>query len=412
MPGFASSQKLPDGAARQQRLEDAALVTRRLAHDFGNVLTGILGFSELSLTLLSKDSPSYRHVAEIHRAAQQGAEFTQGLQWFSRRGQLRSGTSVLADVLSQELSRLRSLGGGKLAARLDVRTELPPVGIDGEELRQVIRRALDNAREALDGPGTVTLSARLVDLTDADCPELLGNCTPGAYVELAVTDTGHGLSEEVLRRALVEPFFSSKPNHRGMGLAVIYGILHCHRGGLRLNARAEGGAELKLYLPVSGRPSPTPAPTVADRPGRGERVLVVDDDPIVLQLVCGTLESAGYRTHAATSGAEAECCYTAVGGQPFQLVLSDLLMPRMSGVELARRLLKHDANVNLLFMSGQPSADGGEAIPDHWRFGVLTKPFRPDSLVRAVRAALDQRSLGMPASPRGLAQEGLISSSR
>jgi nitrogen-specific signal transduction histidine kinase/ActR/RegA family two-component response regulator len=413
MPGSISGDRQVERAARQLRLEDAALVTRRLAHDFGNALTGILGFSELSLAQLSQSDPCYRQIAEIHRAAQQGAEFTQGLHWFSRRGTMRPASSVLADAAVLETARLGSMAGGA-KVRLDLSEDLPPLAIDTDELRQILRRALDNAREALDGTGTgtVSLSARLTELTEADCRELLGNCSPGAYVEVAILDTGHGLDAEARRRVLAEPFFSTKPNHRGMGLAVIYGILHCHRGGLRFDAGADQGAALRLYVPVAARPSPVAPPAVENRPGRGERVLVVDDDPIVLQLVCSTLEHAGYQPCAASSGAEAERLFTAASANPFRLVMTDVLMPRMSGVELARRLLGHDAGVNVLFMSGQPSGDFDQMIPGHWPFEVMPKPFRTEGLLRAIRVAIDQGNVGMSASPRGLGQEGLIPSSR
>jgi CheY-like chemotaxis protein len=411
MPGSAGTEAQLDLAARQCQLEDAARLTRRLAHDFGNVLTGILGFSELGLTLVSKHAACYPYLAEVHRAAQQGAELTQRLHWFSRRGPVERATSSLAAAVAHEVARLRSMADG-LEMHADLPANLPPVGFDDEELRQVLRQALDNAREALGSKGIVTLSARLTELTEADCLDLLGNSSPGAYIEVAVGDTGCGLGADVRRRLFAEPFFTTKPRHRGMGLAVIYGILHCRGGGLRFNAGADSGTTLRLYLPLAVTTAPSVGPDSDHQPGRGERVLVVDDDPIVLQLVCVTLQSAGYETHAVSSAAEALCCYAAADPEPFGLVLTDVLMPHMSGVELARRLLDQDPDVNVLFMSGQMSADVAEAEPAGRHFGVLPKPFRPEGLLRCVRAALDRTVSGMPANPCGLGQEAPISSSR
>jgi CheY-like chemotaxis protein len=176
-----------------------------------------------------------------------------------------------------------------------------------------------------------------------------------------------------------------------MGLAIVYGILRSRRGGLAVENGLHGGGVVRLYFPAEDKPVAVP---VAGRPtasAAADRVLVVDDDPMVLQVVCATLQSAGYGVQVAASGAEALAQY-AVGNQKFDLVLSDVLMPRMSGIDLARRLLDQDADVNVLFMSGQVAADFPETDLPRGRFDLLSKPFRPEGLLRAVRSALDRRS--------------------
>jgi CheY-like chemotaxis protein len=192
---------------------------------------------------------------------------------------------------------------------------------------------------------------------------------------------------------LASPFFTTRPRHRGLGLAAVYGILHLHCGGLAFDDRPGGGTVARFVLPIvrsriadqdQGANAPR-SPSSASR----EKVLVVDDDPMVLRFVSTTLERGGYRVQTAQSGDEALRRYQDSTAEPFRLVLSDVAMPLMNGVDLARRLVQHDAQVNLLFMSGQVSPD---FAPENWGgapFPLLRKPFHPEGLLRAVRAALD-----------------------
>jgi CheY-like chemotaxis protein len=194
----------------------------------------------------------------------------------------------------------------------------------------------------------------------------------------------------VQQQLLATPFFSTKPRHQGLGLAVVHGIVSMHRGGWSLGPGPGGGAVARVYLPLAGNG----VQGAGNAKGSREKVLVVDDDPGILQLVCATLERDGYRVQTAASGTEALEKFAAAG-EPFRLVLADVVMPRMSGLDLARRLFHLDARVNLLFMSAygspEPARDqrAGADIP------VIQKPFRSEGLLRAVRSALD----GAPGTP-------------
>jgi signal transduction histidine kinase/ActR/RegA family two-component response regulator len=389
-----------EGALRQQRLEDVAGIVRRLAHDFGNVLTSILGFTELSLGQVPAGSPIHGYLREVHRGTEQGADLTARLRHFSRRGPAPQAATPLAVVLESEAERLRAAWGDAVRLQLLLPSELPPVRMDPELLRQTLLPVLENAREAIASEGTIIVTARATELGPAGCLDLLGNSRPGPCVELTVTDSGGGISPEA-RACLGEPFFTTKPRHRGLGLAVLYGLLHVHRGGFRLEPALGGGTTARLYLPV--QPAGL-APPVAGTPtgtaGRGERVLVVDDDPLILQMVHTTLERAGYRVQAVGGGAEALAAFTAPADERFDLVLSDVFMPRLSGVDLARRLLHHDSDVNLLFMSGYVSAEFARENFGDWNFNLLQKPFRAEGLLHAVRTALDRGSRQLAVAAR------------
>ena len=241
----------PALAGRRQLLDQAVPVVQRLAHDFGNYLTSLQGFAELAQGQLPRESPAAEHLTQVLRAARDAARFTDRLRLLSRRGPARAHAACLAAVAAVEAGRLRGAWGPAVRLTVQVAEDLPPVRLDGELLREVLCAVLENAREAITGTGTVTLTARRAALTEADCPELLGNPAPGPCVEVIVSDTGCGLGPEVQCRLLTEPFFTSKPGHRGLGLAVVHGILHAHRGGFRLDPAPGQGAVGRLFLPTA-----------------------------------------------------------------------------------------------------------------------------------------------------------------
>jgi CheY-like chemotaxis protein len=409
-------ERLPDGGSGwqqqlgrlhfQQRLDAAAHTARRLAHDYSNLLTSILGFSELLLSQMPADGPCTPIVQTIRAAAEEGARLTSQLRLYGRRTWRVNSPARLAPALSDEERRLRRQFGPELCIKVTIPDDLPLLGIDPEPLRLLLAPLLDNAAEAVEGRGIVMVTARPVCLTALQSGELWGMVQPGAHVEIAIEDSGPALPHEVRQRLFREPFFTTKPRRRGLGLGVAYGLALSHRGGLAVEARLEGGVRVRLYLPVAGLPD-TPAPEApAATPGK---VLVVDDDPMILHFVMATLQQAGYRVQTAASGPEALDRYTAADGEPFSLVLSDVVMPHVNGLDLARQLREQDASVNVLFMSGQTPEQLTAAERDGNPFDILIKPFCPDSLIRAVRTALERRPTVGAGRPPGRAEKSALS---
>ncbi len=390
---------------QKRQVESAAALTGRLAHDFGNVLTGILGFTELSLAQLPADSLPGRYLREVWQSAQQGAQWVNQLQLFSRRTPPPFWPAHLPPIVQEETSRLRAAWGGDIALLAALAEDLPPLAMDAESLKQLLRPLFDNAREAIAGKGVVTISARTTDLTAADCLDLLGSARPGRFVEITITDTGQGLSPQVRRRLFRDLFVSSKPRHRGLGLAVVYGLVQAFGGGLRFGPDPAQGTAVCLFLPLAGpggeRPVLTGRLTPAARlPEPAAHILVVDDDRMILESVCTVLENAGHRVKAAPGPAEAIACYIAAR-EPFHLVLSDVAMPGMTGFDMIRRLRAHDAAVNALFIS---SLDAVQPLPQDdllGQFGLLPKPFEPEMLLKAVQAALAGNPHGPPLARGG-----------
>jgi len=248
-----------DQVRLQQRLQDAALIGGRLAHAFDNILTGILGFAELTLAQTASSSPTHQYIEEVLRAAQQGAQFSQQLHFFSRCDLPGTGPASVSMVAAEEEARLQGALEPNVTLQLSIPPDLPPVAIDPEMLRHVLGHLLDNAREALTGAGKITLSAQRTEFAGNGVPDLMGNPAPGSCVEVVVADSGPGLSPDARRRLFLEPFFTTKPRHRGLGLAVVYRILNAHRGSFRLEAVPSSGLAVHVLLPLAASAGQRPS---------------------------------------------------------------------------------------------------------------------------------------------------------
>jgi signal transduction histidine kinase len=257
----------------QQRLQDAAIMAGRMAHDFDNILTGIIGFSDLSVPLVPAGSQVARYLGEIAKVGQRGIVFTQQLHQMSRAGQAKPLPGNVAAAVAKEENRLRTQlpNGGRIAT--EIPAGLPPVGMEMVPLGTVIGHLLENAAEACSSQGRVAVAARIVELNAADTLGYLGNLKPGAHVELTVRDDGPGISPENRAKLFVEPFFTTKVRHRGLGLAIVYRALFAHNGGIRFAPAVPGepGTTVHVLVPLAvARPAiatNSPRPTGASIPG-------------------------------------------------------------------------------------------------------------------------------------------------
>jgi signal transduction histidine kinase len=396
-------------ALRQERMENANLVVRRLAHDFGNVFTSLLGFSELSLSQhLPANSPLHRYLTELHQSAQDGAQLTHKLRVLSRRQAQSVRATPPAPLLSSEEARFRAQLPAGVTFTVAFDPALASVAMDTVHLQMVVGELLENAREAVGPAGTIRLAVLPATLTREDCLDLYGAPHAGLYLEFRIEDDGPGLSEQARQRVFRDPFFTSKNRKGGFGLATTYGILAAHQGGLQLVERpGVPGVVARALVPLAPKARSHQATTfnplsaTASRALREERVLVVDDDPHILPLVCTTLEQAGYRVQPATSAREARQRLAASPNDPFHLILTDVIMPDETGVELIKGLLKKEPTLRFLFMSGQVGPEFYQHEFTRDPVALLHKPFLPEQLLRAVRDALDRPTRPGAASSSG-----------
>jgi signal transduction histidine kinase len=250
----AAFKKLLGPAADQariaQRLDDAAKVAGRVAHDLDNVFQGVTGFLALAGEDLAPGSPAHDNVREADTAARAGMRFCVQLHQLSRGGQARPLPASMHAAVAREVDRLaKSHAGARV--EVDVPHDLPAVAVEGSGMQMILGHLLDNAAEASPKDRAVKVTARLVELAPDDLPGFLGRPSAGPHVEVRVTDAGPGLTDEARRKMFVEPFFTTKFRHRGLSLAVVYRMLYAHRGGVQADARSGQGTTVRVVFPLA-----------------------------------------------------------------------------------------------------------------------------------------------------------------
>jgi signal transduction histidine kinase len=248
-----------------RRLGDAAVIAGRMAHDFDNILTGIIGFSDLALPMLQAGSQPANFVGEIGKVGQRGIQFTQQLHQLSRSGQVKPNPASVSAAVAKEETRLRPVAAPNVRIEKDLPTGLPSVAIEAGPLQAVLGHLLENAVEACPQGGVVRVTARAVELTESDARGYLGLPTAGPHLLVTVTDTGIGMKPEVRKRLFAEPFFTTKVRHRGLGLAIVYRVLCVHRGGIQFDPvpTPGTGTQVRVVLPLAATRSPAAAGTPA-----------------------------------------------------------------------------------------------------------------------------------------------------
>jgi nitrogen-specific signal transduction histidine kinase len=387
-------ERVRDEAQRRQasRMEAVGQLAGGIAHDFNNLLTAILGYAQL-LSERPLGEAALAEVAEIGRAAERAASLTRQLLAFSRQQVQKVAVFVLNDVVSNTESMLARLLGEDVRITRDLAPGLGRVKADPGQIEQVLVNLAVNARDAMPKGGTLRIETRDVDLDETYVAAHPAG-TPGPYVMLAVSDDGCGMDAATLAR-IFEPFFTTKPAGKGtgLGLATVYGIVKQSGGFVWVYSDPGHGSTFRIYLPrveekvTPRRDSGTPRRT----PPRGsETVLLVEDDAAVRRFVRDVLARNGYTVHDAASGADA-LNVARLNGDAIQLVLTDVVMPEMSGTVLRRRLDALGVKAPVLFMSGHPTDAVAMRGVEAEGVAFLQKPFTPGDLLYKVRRVLDGR---------------------
>lgn len=374
-----------------QKLEVVGRLAGGIAHDFNTILTVITTTSELALTRMDPEDPLIGDLAEIRSAGERGAALVAQLMAFSRQQILRP--RVVDPV--ELLRNLERMAHRLIGAHIRLVLQLPPittrVRVDPGQMEQVILNLVVNARDAMREGGILTVALALVVPTEDDVIRKFGGLEP--VVEIRVTDTGTGMSDEVQKRVF-EPFFTTKNNEggTGLGLSTVYGIIEQSGGMVKLTSALGVGTSFRLLLPqVEGQPSAAPQETAhTDRPAmqRGSgTVLVVDDDQSLRYLVKRTLTSAGYTVLMAENGHVALRLLRELKGS-VDLLLTDLVMPEMSGHQLADLSRAINPSLRVVFMSGYTEDETTRESLQHEGMAFVAKPFTVSSLTRGVSRAM------------------------
>jgi PAS domain S-box-containing protein len=374
---------------QSQKMEAVGRLAGGVAHDFNNLLTVIRGYSELLLARLAPDDSVRKELIEVKKAADRASGLTRQLLAFSRRQFIAPKVIDLNALIANMDSMLRRLLGEDI---VELCTELNPqlglIRADAGQIEQVIMNLAVNARDAMPKGGRLTIETRNVTIGKPTRQTPAG-VKPGAYVLLAVRDTGHGMDEET-QSHLFEPFFTTKEKGKGtgLGLSTVYGIVKQSGGSIVVESQKEEGATFKIYFPLVEHGVTAGTLDVAEPAHGRETILLVEDEPAVRGLVQETLRLHGYTVLEARHGIEALMTGAKHQG-PIHLLLTDVVMPQMSGPEVAEKIQVVRPGIKVLYMSGYPDHPAFEQGGISRDASFLPKPFTPNVLAKKVRDVLD-----------------------
>jgi two-component system cell cycle sensor histidine kinase/response regulator CckA len=381
-------KNLEEQLRQAQRIEAVGRLAGGVAHDFNNLLTAILGYSDIVLEQLPSGDRLRHYVGEIKKAGERAASLTRQLLAFSRQQVLAPLVLDLNAVVADMEKMLRRLIGEDIELVTVLGHDLARVKADPSQLEQVIMNLAVNARDAMPEGGRLSLATANFLVDEAYAQRHVG-LKPGPYVTLTVTDTGCGMDAETLSR-IFEPFFTTKEKGKGtgLGLSTVYGVVKQSGGYIEVESEPGRGTAFRVYLPqVEESLTNVKEREPAAAPSSGaETILLVEDEESVRTLVESVLRSKGYKVIPAARGDEA-LALSEQYAQPIALMLVDMVMPRMSGRELARRLAPLHPETKVLFMSGYAGSSASDGLDADTHF--IQKPFTSEALARKVRETLD-----------------------
>lgn len=384
-----------------QRLEAVGRLAGGVAHDFNNLLFSISSLAELMEMTADEDFPFHKELQDILEAVDRGSTLTAQMLSFSRRQVLRLELLDLGRVASELAKMLHRIIGEDIELKYHTADGLALVRADRSQVEQILLNLALNARNAMPDGGRLTLETAHFSMDASDTGQI-PDLPPGRYVLLAVSDSGCGMSKEV-RERIFEPFFTTMDRGRGsgLGLSMVYGLVQQHGGHIRVHSAAGRGTVIKVYLPVAEPKADDAELAQAAQPppqGAGETILLAEDEEMPRKLLARTLNQLGYRVIAASDGAHAlEVAQEHVG--PIHLLLTDVLMPRMAGPDLYRKLVAERPELRVVYLSGYTDS----TVVEH---GVLAedapffrKPVSVRKLARTLRQVLSVKGEPEPSPP-------------
>ncbi len=375
--------RLQEQLVESQKLEAVGRLTSGIAHEFNNLLAVILGRNSLAAQKAKKGADPAADLAAAAKASEQAAELVKKLLSFGRRQTLRREVILLNAVVSETMGLLRPVLPANIRFAAELPEGVPAVRVDRGQLIQILLNLAMNAQDAMKEGGELILQTADVRLTES-IQEGDEEIPAGDYAVLRVRDTGQGMDKAVLKH-IFEPFFTTKGvgAGTGLGLSMVYGAVKQHGGFIYVRSEPGRGSTFEILLPAAaeeGRPAENPA-APAPAIGRGSlRVLLAEDDPQLRLLIQQVMAGEGYEVFAAANGAEALKIFDEPGSF-FDLLISDIVMPQMGGLELVKQLRQRGGNLKILLISGYSEVSNG-GIPEGCAY--LAKPFTPEKLLARI----------------------------
>ncbi len=382
-------KQLEEQLLQSQKMEAVGQLAGGIAHDFNNLLVAIIGHSDLLESGLEDRMDLLARVHQIQHAATRAAALVRQLLTFSRKQRVHQRVVDLNAILVDLEQLLNRLIGEDIRMTVVPADQIMPVKVDPSQMEQVIVNLVTNARDAMPEGGAIDVTIEPIILTEMP-PAASLPIEPGHFALLSVRDTGAGMDEETISRAF-EPFFTTKEvgQGTGLGLSTVYGIVRQDHGTVTISSRPNQGTTLKIFLPISAGKLSVATSTSRPRPAGGsETILVVEDEETVASLVTNVLEANGYTVLNAVDGLDALGVWELNDG-PIDLVLTDVVMPNMGGVELVQELKEGGFVPKILFMSGYTNLapDRLERLDE--QVILIEKPFSPNQLIERVRDILN-----------------------
>ncbi len=382
-------EKLQAQLTQAQKMESVGRLAGGIAHDFNNMLGVILGHTEIDLSRIGLDDPLRASMADIQMAAQRSADLTRQLLAFARKQTIQPRELDLNETVEEMLKMLRRLIGEDINLVWLPGKKLWPVRLDPSQIDQILANLCVNARDAIDGVGAITIETGNVFFDEHDCVQRAG-FIPGDYALLAVSDNGRGMDADTLSH-LFEPFFTTKEMGRGtgLGLSTVYGAVKQNNGFINVYSEPGRGTTFKIYLPrhTTGI-APEPENIKPRATARGsETILLVEDEPLLLEVTATMLEMLGYTTLSASTPSEAMRLAQNHPGR-IELLMTDVVMPEMNGWDLAKKLLSIHPDIRQLFMSGYTAnVIAHQGVVDE-SANFLQKPFSLKDLATKIRETI------------------------
>jgi two-component system cell cycle sensor histidine kinase/response regulator CckA len=387
---ISQRKMLEEQLQESQKMEAIGTLAGGVAHDFNNLLQVILGYADMLLQKKQNEDPDRKGLLAIRRAAKDGGDLVRELLTFSRKAGIASRPINLNDEVKRIQELLSRTIPKMIEIELDLADELKTVSADPRHMEQVLLNLAINARDAMPEGGKLTIETKNAIL-DAEYCRFNLQVEPGEYVRLAVSDTGHGMDRDTVEH-IFEPFYTTKSTGKGtgLGLATVFGIVKSHGGHITCSSEPNMGTTFKIYLPTVASDREKEPETITETIPRGtETVLIVDDEPVILELGQEILRACGYAVLTASNGQDALELYRRKKDE-IALVILDLIMPHMGGRECLEQLLKIDPDVRVLVGSGAAFNESTKEAIEHKAAGFISKPYEAKELLRAVRTVLDE----------------------
>ncbi|MEX2380878.1 MAG: response regulator [Opitutales bacterium] len=379
-----------------QKLEDLGTLSGGIAHEFNNLLAVICGYSEVTLQNLKEDDPHHTNLKNVLRAGERGAMLVKQILTFARQTDVIFSSVDINKALKEHQSLLAGTFSKMISLELDLTDNLPEIRAEPHQLEQILMNLSINARDSMPEGGTLTFRTKRIPPGHLPTKE-----TPGLadeYLCVCVSDTGHGIDKDICER-IFDPFFTTKENSKGtgLGLSVVYGIVQNHGGQIDVKSKPGEGTDFCLYFPVASGAKPAlPYPMNTEEAlGGEETLLIVDDEPQILNWMRELLAMKGYRTLGAHSGKEALEIFRDQS-EEIAVIISDLDMPRMNGLQLLKEVRTINPDVPFIASTGYLEPVVKSRLFVEGMFDFLNKPFRGEELLAKVRKALDHDENELP----------------